>query len=105
MSTETNNKSWAKLGTIRKRKTKSGADQSYIILDKQYKVIDTKTGKEVDLGEYRQIKLIKPQLGLNTRLERGSISQEDFNKQISFIEEKGVIYELSVPPNDSGLKL
>lgn len=92
---------WANLGTLRQRQTKAGEKQSYIILSKDFEIRNTKTGETVNLGEYRQVKLMSPEKGLNTRLSNGSISEEDFQKQIDFIKEKNIKFELVVPPPET----
>lgn len=92
---------WAKLGSLRRRMTKAGKESSYIVLDKKYSIVSNETGEKVDLGQYLQIKLIDPIPGLQKRLENGSLSEEDYNKQLQFIEEKGIQFELTVPPSES----
>lgn len=87
---------WTKLGTLRSRKTKSGGDQRYIVLDKNYEIVDKKTGEKVDLGQYNQIKMFKSEEGLKASFERGNIDEEKFNKDMNFIQEKGVLYDLTV---------
>lgn len=89
---------WTRLGTLRKRITNAGTESAYIVLNKNFKIVNRETEEEVDLGQYMQIKLVDPTKGLESMFNNGIITEEDYNKQLDFIEEKGVKYELSVPP-------
>lgn len=93
---------WTRLGTLRKRLTNAGVESPYIVLNKNYMIVERETGTEVDLGQYMQIKLINPVKGLESMKANGIISEEDFDKQMAFIEEKNVKFELTVPPNNDG---
>ena len=89
---------WTKLGSVRLRKTRDGKDSTYVILDKKFAIINTETNEKVDLGQFQKINLLDPMASLERRRANGSLSEEDFNKQCQFIEEKGVQFELTVPP-------
>lgn len=91
---------WTRLGTLRKRLTNAGVESPYIVLNKNYMIVERESGNEVDLGQYMQIKLINPVKGLESMKANGIISEEDFDKQMAFIEEKNVKFELTVPPVD-----
>lgn len=93
-----NKTKWVDIGTLRKNEKGT----SYIVLDKNVELLvkskENPDGVILDLGQYRQVKLVDPTSGLDSLLENGHIDQEKFDKQHAFLKEKNVRYKLSVPP-------
>jgi|CXWL01.1.fsa_nt_gi hypothetical protein len=87
---------WSELGTVRQRLSKDGKKVNYLVLNKNVTILVE--GEEVDLGTFRTVSFMDPQAGLDSLLSGGHIDQDEYDKRISFNEEKGVKYRLTVPP-------
>lgn len=85
---------WAELGTLREKE-----DRTYIVLNKNVEVLVD--GERVDLGEYRTVKLIDPRKGLETMRDNGRIDDQTYEERISALDERNVVYKLTVPPVNS----
>lgn len=97
------NKKWNDLGTLRKKDDKN----PYIVLDKSVKILvgeyNKDTGeyenfKEVDLGEYRTIQCTDPLSGVDALLDKGYIDEAEHAKRVEMVEEKKIMYKVTVPP-------
>lgn len=86
-------KKWVKLGTL-KRKDKS--KPSYIVLDKNVEILVA--GEKVKLSKYRTVKLVDPVSRLDALKEKGIITEEEHTTRLQQLEENGVQYELTIPP-------
>jgi hypothetical protein len=84
---------WVDLGSIRESED---GEKQFVVLNKNVTVLVD--GEEVDLGQYRTVKLIDPRKGLETSLQNERINQEKYEQQMNYINEKRVIFKLTVPP-------
>jgi hypothetical protein len=90
---------WAELGTVRQRINKDGKKVNYLVLNKNVSI--SLDGESVDLGTFRTVSFIDPMSGLDSLLSGGHIDQDEYDKRVSFNEEKGVKYRLTIPPAKS----
>lgn len=93
---------WFNLGTLRSKEveTQDGdtVRKSWIVLDKNVTILVD--GEEVNLGDYRTVKLIDPRPGLDSALENGSIDEGKHKELVNGYDERNVVYKLTVPPVD-----
>lgn len=87
---------WAELGTLRERTNDKGDTSTYIVLNKNVQILVD--GEEVDLGEYRTVKLIDPRKGLETARDNGKIDDETYEERLNALDERNVVFKLTVPP-------
>lgn len=89
---------WPELGTLRTKLDNEGQRKSYIVLNKNIEILVD--GNPLDLGQFRTVRLTDPRKGLDTRLSKGSLTEDDYNEKITALEERNIKYTLVVPPND-----
>lgn len=96
---------WTDLGTLRKKEGKN----PYLVLDKSVKILvgtynkDTEeydNFKEVDLGEYRTLQCTDPIKGIDALLDGGHIDEKEHETRTNMIEDKNIMYKVTVPPAD-----
>lgn len=88
-------KKWANFGTVRQPDENRSP---YIVVNKNVEIYVN--GEKIELGRYRQIKLMDPKVSINRLLEMGVIDESDHEQRENFIDQKGVIYEAAIPPVD-----
>jgi len=102
---------WVDLGTVRVREFNNDdgttAVVRSIVFDKNVKILarsyDSKSQKmgefqEVDLGQFRNAKLQDPLEKLNKFRDNEWIDESKYESDVEFINEKGVKYNIVVPP-------
>jgi hypothetical protein len=77
---------------------KEDAKGPYLVINKDIEIFFK--GEPVDLGEYRIVKLTDPMSKVEKLLAGGFITDEQANNDKEFIEKKGVLFNVNVPPTD-----
>lgn len=106
-----NNRKWVTVGTIRKQTvTNHNGEESTkttLVFDRSVRLqvgrFNADEGKvmdfqDVDLGRYRNARLVPADVSIDSLLEKGHIDEEEANRRRAFNAEKGVVYNVAVPP-------
>ncbi len=100
-------KSWPEVGTLR-QKNEDGS-KPYLVIHPSIKILVGSYDKdsesydnfeEIDLGDYRTVKCIDPMPGLDALLEKGYIDEAEHEKRVETIDNKNVMFKLTVPPSE-----
>ncbi|PCI45920.1 MAG: hypothetical protein COB41_00590 [Proteobacteria bacterium] len=100
-------KSWPELGTLR-QKNEDGS-KPYLHIHPSVRILigsynsDTESYdnyEELDLGDYRTVKCVDPLSGLDALLEKGYIDEAEHEKRVTVVEDKNIMFKLTVPPSD-----
>lgn len=87
------NKSWPKIGTLRKSDT-----GSYIKLEENVTILVD--GEPISLNKTRTIQLQDPRAKLDQMFENGYINEKDYDRRREALaENQWLRYELVAPPN------
>ena len=89
---------WFTIGTFRERENDEGEVNSYLVINKNVDIFVN--GEEVDLGEYRVVKLFDAQTSAQKLMEGGHIDENELNDRLQFIDDKGIVFNLTIPPTD-----
>jgi hypothetical protein len=98
---------WHRIGDIRVSE-KDGVKKTRLVLSKNVRisVLNEETGEyePVQISEYGTTYLKSKEKiidDLESQLENGRISSERYESQKSRLEEKGIKYDIIIPPSDS----
>lgn len=100
-------KSWPEIGSLRQRDEEGS--KPYLVIHPSIKILvgsfnkDTKEYEdftELDMGDYRTVKCVNPLAGIDALLDGGYIDEEEHEKKVNMVEEKNVVYKLTVPPSE-----
>lgn len=76
---------------------KEDAKSPYIVFNKDFEIFYK--GEPVDLGEFRILKLTDPITKIEKLQEKGYIDEEQAEKDREFVEKKGVLFNVNIPPS------